>query len=156
MTSLFYIFMILSISMNYDSRSIKDYLFILYVFILLRITIIRDNIIPLRLFDGHINYVVFKEYLPLLKYNLSYFIYFFFGNIAWFIPLGFFLNYYKKIKFKKTIIIGFTLSLFIEILQFVFSTGISEFDDLILNSIGTMVGCLIGMYWSKRNERKIK
>ena len=148
--------MLLSISMYLTLKNITKYLFIIYLLILMRITVFRDSIVDLNFFNGSINMHFFIEYLPLLKYNFSYFVYLFFGNIVWFIPLGFFLVFFKNLSIKKVLLIGFCLSLFIEIMQYILSTGISEFDDLILNSIGTFVGAYLATIWRNKNEEKTK
>ena len=62
-------------------------------------------------------------------------------NIALLAPLGLFLPVLlgeKKIKFYFGII--FLLSLFIEIIQFIFNLGSADIDDIILNCIGGLLG----------------
>ena len=65
-------------------------------------------------------------------------------NIILFIPLGFFLPIlYKKYRnLKKVTLVGFLISLFIEIMQ-LFSHRATDIDDLITNTLGTMIGYLI-------------
>ena len=65
--------------------------------------------------------------------------YLFGGNIAGFIPFGVYLGYRGK-KIFPTVGYGFLLSLFIEIMQYVWGVGISEIDDLILNTFGAFIG----------------
>ena len=63
------------------------------------------------------------------------------GNICLFIPFGFLFPMVSD-KFSKahiTIIFGFLLSLFIEIMQF-FVERSSDIDDIILNCIGVILG----------------
>lgn len=64
-------------------------------------------------------------------------------NICMFLPVGFFLKCgYRSVTYKKVLLIGFIVSFFIELLQFTFSKGLCEVDDVIHNSLGCMVG-----YW---------
>ncbi len=65
-------------------------------------------------------------------------------NIILFIPLGFFLPIlYKKYRnFKEVTKVGFLTSLFIEIMQ-LFSHRATDIDDLITNTLGTIIGYLI-------------
>jgi len=66
------------------------------------------------------------------------------GNIVMFTPLPLFL--YIVFGFKHyggMIILGFVLSLCIETCQFVLGIGIPDIDDLIFNSLGTILGALI-------------
>jgi glycopeptide antibiotics resistance protein len=49
----------------------------------------------------------------------------------------------KRHSFIKVILTGFMFSFIIETLQFVFYKGVAEIDDLILNSLGILIGyCL--------------
>ena len=58
-------------------------------------------------------------------------------NILLFIPLGLLLGR------KQAIAIGLLLSAGIELTQFVFRLGVCELDDVLNNTIGTAVGCLM-------------
>lgn len=44
---------------------------------------------------------------------------------------------------KPVLLIGFLLSLGIEISQYIFGTGVTEVEDLILNTLGTALGYLL-------------
>ena len=57
-------------------------------------------------------------------------------NILLFIPLGFLLG----VKGWKAILFGFLLSAFIECAQYLFLLGYCEADDVLNNTIGTVVG----------------
>lgn len=122
-------------------------LFWLYIILVLRITVFRSSFSLDNLMQkGSVNFTLFEEYIPLIRYGDWYrFIYLFFGNIMWFIPFGMYLQYTGKIRniFLITII-GFLFSLTIESLQYVFGTGYSELDDLILNTLGVWIGA-VGM-----------
>lgn len=65
------------------------------------------------------------------------------GNIIIFIPLGTYLSLFRK---NKRVIINliyiFIVSLFIEIIQWLLSIGASDIDDIILNSLGGLIGIL--------------
>lgn len=58
-------------------------------------------------------------------------------NILLFVPLGFLVGN------KRIILIGLLLSAGIELTQFVFELGVCELDDVLNNTIGAAVGCLI-------------
>lgn len=65
------------------------------------------------------------------------------GNIIAFIPFGIFvvlLSKHKKISSKGVLTQSFSLSLCIECLQVIFSLGIFDVDDLILNTFGGLIG----------------
>ena len=63
-------------------------------------------------------------------------------NIALFVPFGFLLpiGFRKMRSLWKTTLAGFGLTLLIEVMQMVLNMGISEADDLINNTLGTMIG----------------
>ena len=67
-------------------------------------------------------------------------------NYILFMPLGFllYLCFEKKYGFR-VVIAGFVLSASIEISQLVFRIGLFEFDDMIGNTIGCLIGSLVGM-----------
>ncbi len=69
------------------------------------------------------------------------------ANIAMLVPLGFYLRYYFRLSFKKTVLIGFCASLFFELTQLSGLYGIypqpyrfTEMDDLINNTLGAALG----------------
>lgn len=65
------------------------------------------------------------------------------GNIVVFLPVGILIPLLGKrfAKFKTTVMLGFTSSLAIEILQFLFARGrCMDIDDLILNTLGVVIG----------------
>ncbi len=132
-------------------------LFWVYIVVLFRITVFRsgiwDNIFLERNFlDGKVNFTLFREYLPMIRRkDWIRFVYLFFGNIIWFIPFGMYLRYCGKVKhILKAVLFGFLLSFTIEGLQYVFGTGVTELDDLVLNTFG----CLAGYLQKSRNHVK--
>ena len=64
------------------------------------------------------------------------------GNAAMFIPSGIVLPFvYKRLNsFWKVLLAGIGISLCIEIIQLPFSVRATDIDDLILNTIGVIVG----------------
>ena len=65
-------------------------------------------------------------------------------NALLFIPIGFLINcIFKKFKPGKTVLIGMTSSLIIEIIQFALRLGEFETDDIISNTLGAFSGSLI-------------
>lgn len=81
------------------------------------------------------------------------------GNIIIFIPLGVYLKVFKKdIKFKNCVTITFLTSLCVEIIQFTFGIGIADIDDIILNTIGGVVGLFVYnfIYMILKDEEKVK
>ncbi|MFS0655816.1 VanZ family protein [Bacillus sp. 179-C3.3 HS] len=80
------------------------------------------------------------------------------GNILLFIPLGFFLYHtFRTMRWQKAVLAGFLFSVLIEVLQWVFSqsgiiTRSSDIDDIILNTLGTALGCIGYQMYRRRKE----
>lgn len=66
------------------------------------------------------------------------------GNVIGFIPFGFIVPVIGK-KMKNGLLVsvcGFCLSLFVESIQLIFKVGSFDVDDLLLNTLGTVLGYL--------------
>lgn len=113
----------------------------------------RYNIVPfveinrfISLMNGKYN---FKAILNLL------------GNIVAFIPFGMFLPAMrtKKTGFINLLIATFVFSSLIEIVQLYTKLGVLDVDDVILNTLGGIIGYLIytvGKAWKKNGTSKKK
>lgn len=124
-------------------------LFLCYLAVLLRITVFRHEFGTHGFCaDGVINLRLFEEYIPLIQArDWDRFIYLFAGNIIWFMPLGMYVQYRQaKRGILRAAAFGFGLSFLIETMQYIFGTGISELDDLILNTAGAALGALLSWY----------
>lgn len=115
-----------------------------------------------RTFEGrdyHYNLVLFKEIRRFLAYrkilgapavaaNLL-------GNIIGFIPFGFFLPIISKKHRKCAVILLFSLefSLFIECTQLLFKVGCFDVDDLLMNTMGGVIGWML-FYFCNRIRRR--
>ena len=118
-------------------------IFLLYIGMLLRITVFRSSFGSYPLCShGQIELVPFVGLIQIFHNSVGMFLYLFVGNLVWFVPLGLLLPVLTKAR-KATILWGLGLSLYIEVSQYVFGTGVSEVEDLILNTAGTAVGYLI-------------
>ena len=94
----------------------------------------RYNLTPFAEITRYVNYA---DYFTLenLVTNL-------FGNVLVFTPVGFLLPIFRKKKanvFYVTVA-AFLLSLFIETVQLTFRIGVFDVDDLIMNTIGGILG----------------
>lgn len=80
------------------------------------------------------------------------------GNIALFIPFGFFISVLTKKNLFRVFIFSFSLSLLIEILQFIqmyfhiVELRTTDIDDVILNTIGGVLGLVLNHYLVKVNR----
>lgn len=124
-------------------KMIITMLFLLYLAIVLRITVFRSSFTLQNLCqNGRIILNLFGGYIDLIRQGDWFaFTYLFVGNIIWFVPFGMYLQYMGKQKnLLRTAFYGFLFSLLIETLQYVFGTGFSELDDLVLNTLGAWIG----------------
>jgi len=124
-----------------EYRWMVHVLFAIYMGVLFRFTILRDGFHYKNFMKyGTLNLSFFTGYIPFVRHHLWWrFLYLFGGNIAAFIPFGAYLGYRGR-KIVPTVIFGFLLSFFIESMQYVWGVGISELDDLILNTLGVLIG----------------
>lgn len=73
-------------------------------------------------------------------------------NILLFLPLGYLLSFITKNK--RYVLLAILFSVCIEIVQLVFGLGVFEYDDMISNGIGSVLGYAIGYFITKiLNER---
>lgn len=68
-----------------------------------------------------------------------------FGNVIGFIPLGFILPIISNCTRSGSFItvIGFTLSMCVEVIQLMTKVGSFDVDDLILNTLGAVIGYIL-------------
>ena len=94
----------------------------------------------------------------LKKMGLWWELYHMAGNMAWFVPFGF-LGAVLFAGLRKWRVMPFAalgVSFLLELMQWAFQTGVSDVDDLILNTLGACVGFLLWQLSGriKRNIRK--
>lgn len=121
-------------------------LFWIYLAVLLKITVFRSDFSFDHLLEnGKLNLELFTAYIPFLRGGFIWlFIYLFVGNIVWFIPLGGYLVWkYPKCSVLLATAAGFLLSLGIEVSQYIFGVGVTEVDDLVLNTTGALIGAVL-------------
>ena len=125
---------------------------VLWLAALLRLTVFRDGCFSHGLFSGRIEWDAFAYYAKLARIGYwRYFTYLFVGNLVWFVPVGVLAwleaaRPVRKLADKQCLsllwaaLFGFLLSLGIETMQFILGSGVSELDDLILNTLGAVLG----------------
>ncbi len=64
-------------------------------------------------------------------------------NLLIFIPFGFFKGRFSEYSFLRKLGAIFFVSLFVEILQFLFGIGATDITDIITNSTGGLIGLLL-------------
>lgn len=102
------------------------------------------------------NFIPFKE-ITRYKFGSPAFIKNVIGNIIMFVPLGFFLGYFCKIKKKKWLFLLILLiSTSIECMQD-YIGRVFDIDDILLNIVGGLLGYLIYDAFNKlKNDNNVK
>lgn len=84
---------------------------------------------------------------PVLKGLWNFFMNLF-GNVVLFIPLSFILILICRISGTKVIVLAaLLLSVAIEVIQYTFSLGVADIDDVILNAAGAFIGIHLCRYF---------
>ena len=130
------------------SRILGKVLFVLYiifVFYFLLISEIYGRTGEMQ--EYHYNLILFKEIKRFWNYRNQLGIFAtatnLLGNVLIFLPFGFFMAMASKYRsFLSTVIYSFALSLTIELSQLFMKVGCFDVDDLLLNTIGGMIGFL--------------
>lgn len=81
------------------------------------------------------------------------------GNIAIFMPFGALIRWVinRKVYWYQAVLYTFFLSFLVELLQLVSRVGSFDIDDVILNTLGGLIGFWIYnllKFWNKRRESK--
>ena len=110
--------------------------------------ILMETIIGRKTGVGRVELVPFWSYShPELRMEIVL-------NYILFIPLGCLLHLCFGEKFGlRVVIAGLLLSVSIEIVQLVFRIGLFEFDDMIGNTIGCLIGAVVGKATREMKKR---
>jgi glycopeptide antibiotics resistance protein len=89
--------------------------------------------------------------------NLQAFAVNFLGNIVAFMPFGYFLPLLVKKcqNMFRIVLLSFELSLFVELIQLIFKLGCFDVDDLLLNTVGGLLGYLVYLIFYGRKNRDV-
>lgn len=98
--------------------------------------------------EYHYNLILFKEIKRFWEYRhqVGLFAMFtnLFGNVLIFMPFGFFMPMASRYRsFFSTLFWSFGLSLGVEVFQLVSKVGCFDVDDLLLNTIGGVLGYIV-------------
>ena len=114
-------------------------LLIEYIFLLFCSTVIFRPTGETRQYDFHLfwSYNAIQEgKVDLLPENIM--------NVVVFIPVGLLLGCaFRQMTWGKALLIGCSISITIEALQFCFMKGFSEVDDVMHNTVGCLIGYLM-------------
>ncbi len=138
----------------------KEHEIMSVLFIMFSAALISQTVIPEFFINGdgvltfnrgydRINLVPFKEIYRSFGVKGTFFIINFIGNLAVFAPIAFFIALlYNESGFFKCVLITAACSVFVEICQ-IPQDRASDIDDVILNTLGGVLGYLIYMIIKK-------
>ncbi|KTD88083.1 VanZ family protein [Paenibacillus etheri] len=134
-------------------------IFIVYLLVLVRIVLFKDTqIYNLFVMIGHgqrvLNIIPFASTFEMMRtigllHNLQNIA----GNLAVFFPMGIFIPLLMNKGFKQTVVIVIGISVSIEVVQYILAIGISDIDDVILNTVGAIVGWSVFQYIKGKIKR---
>lgn len=110
----------------------------------------------LKLFNEIIRFIRYRKTLGFEIFAVNIF-----GNILAFAPFGFIVPLINKkhIKACKIIVLSFLFSLTIETIQLIFKVGTFDVDDMLLNTLGGLLGYIVYKILRKKlgeSEKKKK
>ena len=133
-----------------DKSVVKKYLFVAYTLFIVWYTLLIREPHTYRIFKLELFWAI-RTWIA-GGYNGKAESILYFLNILFFIPYGFLFPWEEKngkLSWKSVLIAAAVTSMLIELSQYIFALGECEFDDVISNTLGAMIG-----YWII-NHRKI-
>ncbi len=125
-------------------------LFMAYLVVLIRIVLFKQVALynlfaAIGSMERTISIIPFKSLFDMVNNNISVtrILENVLGNIAIFIPFGLLFPIIQKDKSPKIMLYGLITSALIEIIQYVFALGSSDIDDLVFNTLGTIIGYVL-------------
>lgn len=152
----------------YWCKQILFYLFLIGYVLLLAKALLFKEVSLIEIFNADrilirdINVIPFQsifEYFASEHFNIWIGLMNVIGNIVLFIPLGLYLQIFKKNKkILDCVALACAVSLCVEIVQYIFGIGHTDIDDLILNTLGGLLGILLYriLYLILKDENKTK
>lgn len=95
----------------------------------------KVNLVPFRFLGDIYNKTILEGDIVFFLINIV-------GNTLLFVPIGFCIPLLWNISYKKVMLIGLGYTLFIELTQMLMPR-VTDVDDIILNSLGVLIGITI-------------
>ena len=122
-------------------RTVYWTLFAAYAGFVIGETILNASFVPGDYSSG-VNLVPFRDLIYYTRRRLSWYFWQALLNVVLFLPYGVFLKIGRR-KLWVSALIGFGSSLLIEAVEYVTNRGVFDVDDLILNTLGVVIGWLL-------------
>lgn len=143
-------------------RALGKVLFVLYILFIFYFLLLSDWYGRSgEMQEYHYNLVLFKEIKRFWIYRdqlgMRSVIYNLLGNVAVFVPFGFFMPMASKYRsFLVTAFYGFGISFCVEVFQLITRVGSFDVDDLLLNTIGGILGYILFVICNTVRRRHAK
>lgn len=132
-------------------KKVSWILFIIYLILMAYFLFFSEYLNRSNASEYHYNLTLLNEvHRSFWCYHAGMYRYFFLNfvmNIVAFIPFGFFLPFLSynrgKKKFTYVIFCAFSFTLLIELTQLVLKVGTFDVDDILLNTIGGLIGFIL-------------
>lgn len=146
---------------EFNHKAVMKLLFIIYMCVLVYVVFFAEamgrtpqdgyvyNLTPLKEIKRFMKYIWDNDALGnAARLNI-------FGNIIAFIPFGIYLPYTSesKLGFISTFLYTFSLSLTIELVQLITKVGSCDVDDIILNTLGGVIGYILWYIYTKLRKK---
>lgn len=125
----------LSSVLSVPKEIVKAILFVYLIMLFTQTFIVNNGSSSIQLIPFHVIILQFKN----AQKNIRPFIFNIVGNIGVFIPIGMIFAYLFDSNFKKTVLHGCAISVFIELVQIPLKRT-TDIDDVILNTTGVVAG----------------
>lgn len=104
-----------------------------------------STVIGRKSYSGvHIRISIIWIFTQIKQYGVSFVLREILFNILLLVPYGVIVQCcFDKRKTRTIVIVGFSISLFIEVLQFITQKGVFEVNDLLFNTVGVLLACHI-------------
>lgn len=142
-------------------RILSRIAFCVYMIVLVYFLLLSDGFgRTVRRNEFHYNLIPFVEIIRFIKYRNEIGLYSVMinlvGNVVAFIPFGALIRWVINRSVKWYVVVGYTLlfSLSVELLQLVAKVGSFDVDDLILNTLGGLLGYFV-YYLLRWGDRKL-
>lgn len=145
-------------------RIISRIFFVIYMLILGYFLLLSDGFGRSEGYsDYRYNLVPFQEIIRFIKYrayiDFSSVIINLLGNVVAFMPFGALIRWVvnRRVRWYQAVVYTFLFSLCVELLQLVAMVGVFDVDDLILNTLGGLLGFFVYyllLVMNRRSERK--
>ena len=127
---------------------------VVYVAMVLEIIGLRIGLVTIRFMGGKLRLCPLDFTLSQWRAGVGPFIYHVGGNMMWFMPLGALLpKLFPKAGWFHALLAGLALSLLVECMQYVLGTGVSDIDDVLLNTLGALTGYMMHAVFNLNRRR---